>query len=387
MSVKRGKRPAWERYLPIRRTKLRSYLIAIGVLIGVFNFNQIEVVPFAVGVLSIALASLVHVWAKGHLDKNRTLTRSGPYRWVRDPFHLANFFIDLGLCLVINNWIFTLVMMSFWVIAYRYRLNEEHEMLVELFGDDYLDYQARIPRMIPYKPPMDKKYDKPFSVKNGPIYRGGVCTRLFRFASYPYLLFAAAQIGDYGWAVFEMDRHPLFFWALSGFVFFHFAGEAASLITRKRKSILPLWMLRQPVPAMFAVTLVGALLAVERLPLDTAVLELHLGVAGAAFVAVMLILALALACPPRLWSSYRFRRLVEGVLLSVLCLFTPLPWLALAPACYYTAAFLYGDPAQQETDVDHVFIATQDTNLLSVPRYMGLLVLVFFAVETPVLIG
>jgi len=60
-----------------------------------------------------------------------------------------------------------------------------------------------------------------------------------------------------------------------------------------------------------------------------------------------------------LWHSVRFRRLIEGTALVVAWLFTPVPWLALVPACYFSAAFLYGDPDQPEADVDHVFLATK----------------------------
>ena len=377
---------AWEKYLPIRRTKLRTYLVVSGVVLGLAGLARPDVAPFAVGAVFMAFAAWIHVWSKGHLDKNASLTRSGPYRWVRDPFHFSNFFMDLGLCLIINNWVFTLVFMTFWVIAYRHRLWEEDQQLEAIFDDEYRDYRARIPRMIPYRKPMDKRYDKPFSIHHGPIFRGSVCTRLFRLASYPYLMFAAAQVGAHRLELLDVSRHPLFYWALCGFLLFTFLSKSAKPLTKKRASLVPPWLLRQPAHGLFCVAMVVAMLLVERLPLDTRVLEPHLGLHGVMVVLALAAFALALASPPALWGSARFRRLLEGVAFSLLWLYTPLPWLALLPACYFSAAFLYGDPDGPEANVNRVFPAAGGQAPMPVSRYLGL-ALLFFLAKVPVLVG
>ncbi len=372
----------WVEYLPIRRTKLRTYLMSLGVLIGLLDLNHIDVVPFAIGVVFIAAAAWVHVWSKGHLDKNASLTRSGPYRWVRDPFHFANFFIDLGLCLIVNNWIFTPIVMVFWVIAYSHRLGEEDEMLEELFGDDYREYRAKIPRMIPYKPPMDKKYDKPFSVRHGPIYHGKVITRLFRFASYPYLLLAAAWLGDAREEVLDVSAHGLFWWAVFGYVFFHWLSEVAAKLTTKRAPLLPLALLRQPAPAILGVVWIAVLWGVERVPVDTRDFALELGTSGVAAVLVGVVAVVIAGI--RVWASARFRRLIEGLVLSLATLFTPLPWLALVPACYFAASFGYGDPQRAESDIDHVFLPAE--RLWPAPAWLALAAL-FVAALVPLLLN
>ncbi len=371
----------WIEYLPIRRTKLRSYLMSLCVLIGLLDFNHIDLVPFAVGVVLIAAAAWVHVWSKGHLDKNASLTRSGPYRWVRDPFHFANFLIDLGLLLIVNNWIFTAVMMVFWVIAYSHRLGEEDEMLEELFGDDYREYRAKIPRMIPYKRPMDKKYDKPFSVRHKPIYHGKVITRLFRFASYPYLLLGAAWLGDARLDVLDVSTHGLFWWAVFGYAFFHWLSEVAAKLTTKRAPLLPLALLRQPAPAIFAAVWIAVLWGVERMPVDTQSFALELNITGV--ISVLVGLVAVVLTGMRVWTSARFRRLMEGLVLSLASLFTPLPWLALVPACYFAASFGYGDPHRAEADIDHVFLPAE--RLWPAPAWLALAAL-YVAALVPLLL-
>lgn len=356
MSEYQHERPRWERYLPFRRTKLRSYLVASGVVIGVLGLNRIDTASVAVGLVFMAFAAVVHVWAKGHLDKNKTLTRSGPYRWVRDPFHLSNFFMDLGLCLVVSHWTFTAVIMTLWVLAYSYRLNEEHEMLVELFGDEYLQYRERIPRVIPWRKPLDKEtYDKPWSVRHAPIWRGKVCTRLFRLASYPYIFFAAAQVGAHGVGVLEAGAHPLFYWSISAALFFHFLGTAAAKLTGKRAPVFPRQALALPSLLVVTAGYLGALVVVDGSTLLGGLPEYQLDVAGVVVAGLVLVMVGGLAVPSRLVESFRFRRLVEGGYLVWLALFTQMPWLGLVPACYFSAGFLYGDPSREEAEVESVF--------------------------------
>lgn len=376
MSEYKHERPRWERYLPFRRTKLRSYLVASGVIIGFLGLNRVDTASVAVGVVFMAFAAVVHVWAKGHLDKNKTLTRSGPYRWVRDPFHLSNFFMDLGLCLVVSHWIFTAVVMTLWVIAYSYRLNEEHEMLVEIFGDEYLQYRDRIPRMIPWRKPLDKAtYDKPWSVRHAPIWHGKVCTRLFRLASYPYLFLAAAQVGNHGAGLLQVEAHPLFYWTVSGALFFHFLGAAAAKLTTRRAPVLPRRALGLPFLIGLTVAYVGALLTVDNSVLLDALPEWQLDIAGVAVAGLALVLVGGLAVPGRLVESFRFRRLVEGLYLVLLALFTQLPWLGLIAACYFSAAFLYGAPSRPEAEVERIFPPDEELP----PRWAHVLWLVVIA--------
>lgn len=385
MSEYKHERPRWERYLPFRRTKLRSYLVAGGFIIGLLGFNQMSLLPFAVGAVFMALAAVVHVWAKGHLDKNKTLTRSGPYRWVRDPFHASNFFMDLGLCLIVNNWIFTLVIMTLWVLAYSYRLGEEHEMLVEIFGDEYLEYKERIPRMIPWRPPLDKAtYDKPWSVRHAPIWNGKVCTRLFRLASYPYLLFAAAQVGQHGEAVLSPAAQPLFYWAVSGGLFFHFLGQVAARVTGKRAPLLPRGLMRGPALVGVSLLYLTGLYLLDRSGALAGLPEWRVGVTGVAVAFLVLVVIGGLLLPLRLGDSYRFRRLLEGGWLTLLALYSQVPWLGLLPACYFSAVFLFGSPARPEAEVERVFPA--DSGMSGRVAHLGWL-LVVLAAGAPVMLG
>src|SRR5258708_6204824 len=48
--------------------------------------------------LFVALAGeAVRIWAAGHLEKSREVTRSGPYRWTRHPLYVGSTIMALGI--------------------------------------------------------------------------------------------------------------------------------------------------------------------------------------------------------------------------------------------------------------------------------------------------
>src|SRR5262245_40967996 len=55
--------------------------------------------------LIVALAGeAIRVWAAGHIEKSREVTRSGPYRWMRHPLYVGSAVIALGVVLASRSW-------------------------------------------------------------------------------------------------------------------------------------------------------------------------------------------------------------------------------------------------------------------------------------------
>ncbi len=76
----------------------------------------------------------------------------GLYRWVRHPLYLATLMMiwsypDLTADRLLFNVLFT-----GWIIVGT--VLEERD-LVENFGDDYRNYQRRVPMLIPYRKPIE----------------------------------------------------------------------------------------------------------------------------------------------------------------------------------------------------------------------------------------
>ena len=78
---------------------------------------------------AIALAGeALRIWASGHIDKGREVTRSGPYRLVRHPLYLGSAIMAAGFAWA--SW-------SIWVAAIR----TEEAVLDERFAGEYSAYR------------------------------------------------------------------------------------------------------------------------------------------------------------------------------------------------------------------------------------------------------
>jgi protein-S-isoprenylcysteine O-methyltransferase Ste14 len=69
----------------------------------------------------------------------------GIYRFSRHPMYLSTFFICLGTGLATASWVFTLLSL---IIAFCFQQEAliEERICIGQYGDDYREYQARVPR-------------------------------------------------------------------------------------------------------------------------------------------------------------------------------------------------------------------------------------------------
>ena len=94
------------------------------------------------GAAVAVVGELVRVWAAGHLEKGREVTRSGPYRFTRHPLYLGSTLIGIGLAVAsANAWVATLVV-AYLVVTLTAAIRTEEAHLTEKFGAAYPDYRA-----------------------------------------------------------------------------------------------------------------------------------------------------------------------------------------------------------------------------------------------------
>lgn len=86
-------------------------------------------------------------------DKPQQITAKGPYQWVRHPLYLF-LIILIWSCpvLTLDRLIFN-IMWTVWIIIATYL--EDRDLHHE-FGDQYLNYSAQVPMLIPYRIPRNK---------------------------------------------------------------------------------------------------------------------------------------------------------------------------------------------------------------------------------------
>lgn len=82
-------------------------------------------------------------------QRGETLRTTGLYSVVRHPIMFCDAFWPLGLALILGSVIGTVLVVVWFIIAYLLTFLEE-EKLIEEYGDEYLRYRERVPRIIPF---------------------------------------------------------------------------------------------------------------------------------------------------------------------------------------------------------------------------------------------
>jgi protein-S-isoprenylcysteine O-methyltransferase Ste14 len=106
--------------------------------------------PLGVAAACLILAGLaLRSWASGTLRKGQALTTYGPYRLCRHPLYLASILIMTGFCLMIPDFVSSLVMLAVVGAVYWLTIVREERRLVIKYGDDWKSYTATTPRLLP----------------------------------------------------------------------------------------------------------------------------------------------------------------------------------------------------------------------------------------------
>lgn len=90
---------------------------------------------------SIAIAGeSARLWAAGHLEKSKEVTRSGPYRYTRHPLYLGSSLVGIGFAAASNHVVVTAIVLAYLVLTLTAAVRSEEAHLREKFGDAYDAY-------------------------------------------------------------------------------------------------------------------------------------------------------------------------------------------------------------------------------------------------------
>jgi protein-S-isoprenylcysteine O-methyltransferase Ste14 len=89
-----------------------------------------------------ALGELLRVWAAGHLEKSREVTRSGPYRWLRHPLYVGSSLMAAGLAVAAGSLIVAAIVAVYMTTTIAAAIVTENAFLRQTFGADYAAWQA-----------------------------------------------------------------------------------------------------------------------------------------------------------------------------------------------------------------------------------------------------
>jgi protein-S-isoprenylcysteine O-methyltransferase Ste14 len=90
----------------------------------------------------IALAGqALRVWAAGHIEKGREVTRSGPYRLMRHPLYVGSAILGLGFSVAAWSFGTVMMVMAYFLITYVAAVRTEEATLDARFDGEYSAYR------------------------------------------------------------------------------------------------------------------------------------------------------------------------------------------------------------------------------------------------------
>jgi protein-S-isoprenylcysteine O-methyltransferase Ste14 len=89
-----------------------------------------------------ALGEALRVWAAGHLEKSREVTRSGPYRWLRHPLYVGSSLMAAGLAVAAGSIVVAILVAVYMTSTITAAILTENAFLKQTFGADYAAWQA-----------------------------------------------------------------------------------------------------------------------------------------------------------------------------------------------------------------------------------------------------
>jgi protein-S-isoprenylcysteine O-methyltransferase Ste14 len=95
------------------------------------------------------IGELIRIWAAGHVEKSREVTRSGPYRYTRHPLYLGSSIIGVGVAIASGSVLVAAIVIAYLAATITAAIRAEEAHLREKFGGEYDAYASRLaPPMI-----------------------------------------------------------------------------------------------------------------------------------------------------------------------------------------------------------------------------------------------
>jgi protein-S-isoprenylcysteine O-methyltransferase Ste14 len=125
---------------------LARWRVAGGFVLGavVLWLAQPTATSLAAGAVFAAIGEAVRIWASGHLEKSREVTRSGPYRFTRHPLYLGSSIIALGIAVASASVVVGAIVAGYVLTAIPAAILAEEAHLREKFGGEYDAYKSRV---------------------------------------------------------------------------------------------------------------------------------------------------------------------------------------------------------------------------------------------------
>ena len=101
------------------------------------------------GMSIAAVGELLRIWASGHIDKGREVTRSGPYRFIRHPLYVGSAIMGLGFIVAARSWAAGFLVASYLGLTLTAAIRTEEAVLDARFQGEYAAYREGLTPAVP----------------------------------------------------------------------------------------------------------------------------------------------------------------------------------------------------------------------------------------------
>lgn len=123
--------------------QLARWRVPLGFATFVAAFVLSSPTPFTylVGAAVALVGQALRLWAAGHIEKSREVTRSGPYRHIRHPLYVGSLLMGAGFVIASASWWATVLAVAYFTVTYVAAVRSEEATLDAKFAGEYSAYR------------------------------------------------------------------------------------------------------------------------------------------------------------------------------------------------------------------------------------------------------
>lgn len=136
----------------VRRRTVFTWLIPLLLLALslVFHKSYGGWAAYSLGLGFVVLGEVVRFWSAGYIAKDAVIATGGPYAHVRNPLYFGSLLLAVGYGLVSGLGIWgVLFTVALFLVFHLAAILYEEKFLTQKFGQPYLEYVQRVPRLLP----------------------------------------------------------------------------------------------------------------------------------------------------------------------------------------------------------------------------------------------
>ena len=119
----------------------RRVLLGFATALAMAVLAQPTWASWRVGLIVASIGEVIRIWAAGHLEKSREVTRSGPYRWTGHPLYVGSSVMAIGVVIAAHSVVAGVLAAAYMVSTLTAAMRSEEAFLRGRFGGVYEEYQ------------------------------------------------------------------------------------------------------------------------------------------------------------------------------------------------------------------------------------------------------